>query len=92
MLSVGDKFNSQLNNLLCCLEEIIFGKVFNQIVDYLPHSIKSIKFVSKFNQSVDNLPSELERIIFEKIKLFSKYKFIEIIKNTLDKYTIKELY
>ena len=60
----GLSFNSNINNIPDCVEEINFGYEFNQEIDKYPDSLKYIKFSNDFNQKVDNLPPNVIHIIF----------------------------
>lgn len=48
LLSLGDNYNCPVTNLPSSLEEIIFGKSFNQSVDWLPENIKSMNLINRF--------------------------------------------
>lgn len=104
----GEKFNHSIDNLPNSIIYISFDwiSVFNQPIYKLPDKLEELYLGNNFNNIICKLPDRLEKILLgclfdkpiilpkklKKIKLSSKYKFFNIIQNTLDKYVIKELY
>lgn len=75
-LFMSNKFNKSVDKLLnpnfgtskpappTKLTHLVFGKEFNQSVNFLPSTITHLFFGSNFNKSVDRLPNSLIYISF----------------------------
>jgi hypothetical protein len=75
-LWLSNPFNSSIDKLLNCnfgtnkpkpptkLTHLVFGREFNQGVNYLPDTVTHLFFGEFFNKSVDNLPNSLVFVKF----------------------------
>ena len=104
----GSSFNQSIDNLPNSIKYIEFNWVgiFSLPIHNLPNSLEEIKFNNSFCNEVCELPNGLKKILLgtnfskpinapyslEKIKLCSKYKYLNLIRNMFSENTIKELY
>jgi hypothetical protein len=86
ILKLGKRFNQPVYRLPCGLEELYFNNSFSNQICELPNGLKKITLGTCFTKPIC-LPKSLE-----KIKLSSRYKYVNLLQKIIGWYVIKELY
>ncbi len=83
---INEDFDQPIDKLPDCVEELCFGKSFNQPVNKWPANLKYLHFLRdpKFNQLLDNLPYGIKEINIESTGGNSKFNLpVDNLPNTL---------